>query len=344
MRIPYDEVVAVLSQVLTDVGFREDRARTAAELFADASRDGVASHGLNRFPGFLRMVQNGYVKPAAVPALVKAAGAVERWDGNSGPGMLNAAFCMTRAIEIAAEHTVGVVGLRNTNHWMRGANYGWLAAEAGCIGVCWTNTLPNLIPWGGTEPTVGNNPLVVAVPRPGGHVVLDMAMSQFSYGRLGTHVRTGEPLPVVGGEDSRGNPTTDAGAITDGGRLWPAGYWKGSGLALLLDLIAALVSGGKTTAEIGELATEHAVSQFFLALDPRRLDESGAGDAIAETAVAFAMRAADASDADAVRYPGQGTLARRCDSEEHGVIVDDNVWGGVTAALPGGGTCQTQRE
>jgi 3-dehydro-L-gulonate 2-dehydrogenase len=324
MRIPYDEIVAVLSAILRVNGFSEDRAVTAARLFADASRDGVASHGLNRFTGFVTMVRNGHVQPEATPTRVEQMGAVERWDGNLGPGMLNAHQSMTWAIELAREHTIGVVGLRNTNHWMRGANYGWQAAEAGCIGICWTNTEPNVAPWGGTRSAVGNNPLVIAVPRSAGHVVLDIAMSQFSYGRLGAHARSGEPLPVVGGVDASGEPTTDAKAIFDGGRVLPLGYWKGSGLALLLDLIAALVSGGKTTREIADLDPRQSESQVFVAIDLSHVNEAEFHNAVVDGAVQFVL---DAGEGEAApRYPGQGTLSRRRDSERNGVYVDDERW------------------
>jgi 3-dehydro-L-gulonate 2-dehydrogenase len=112
---------------------------------------------------------------------------------------------------------------------MRGGSYGWQAADAGMIGVCWTNTLPNLPPWGGTKPTLGNNPLVIAVPRNEGHVVLDMAMSQFSFGALETYRKCDEQLPVVGGFDGKGQLTSDAGEIEASGRPLPIGYWKAPG-------------------------------------------------------------------------------------------------------------------
>src|SRR5262245_20616180 len=142
------------------------RADLSARLFAEASRDGVASHGLCRFLRFLRMIDNGSVDVHADPVLVESFGALERWDGRRGPGNLNAWSSMTRAIQLARQHGIGCVALANTNHWMRGGAYGWQAAEAGVIGLCWTNTLPNLPPWGDTVPRVGNNPLVIAVPRP----------------------------------------------------------------------------------------------------------------------------------------------------------------------------------
>ena len=90
MRIPYNELLSVLLKILVNLGFEEHRARLCAELFADASRDGVYSHGLNRFPQFVRMIKSGIVVVNAEPQLVAAFGALERWDGNSGPGNLSA--------------------------------------------------------------------------------------------------------------------------------------------------------------------------------------------------------------------------------------------------------------
>ena len=109
---------------------------------------------------------------------------------------------MAAAIGLSRAHGIGCVALANTNHWMRGGTYGWQAADAGCVAICWTNTLPNLPPWGADMPRIGNNPLVIAVPRAAGHVVFDIAMSQFSYGALESYRKRGELLPVDGGFDA----------------------------------------------------------------------------------------------------------------------------------------------
>ncbi|HJU75786.1 MAG TPA: 3-dehydro-L-gulonate 2-dehydrogenase [Gemmatimonadaceae bacterium] len=250
MRVPYEELFETLRRVLEKTGFKTDRAGLCARLFADASRDGFASHGLNRFPRFMRTIRTGVVDVHASPVRVAGFGAWERWDGRLGPGNLNAHQCMDRALALAREHGMGCIALANTNHWMRGGSYGWQAADAGAIGVCWTNTLPNLPPWGVSNPRVGNNPLIIAVPRAGGHVVLDMAMSQFSMGALESYRLRGEPLPVPGGYDERGELTRDPAAIEASMRPLPIGFWKGSGLALVLDLAAAVLSGGAATYQI----------------------------------------------------------------------------------------------
>src|SRR5947208_17020726 len=182
MRVTYDHLRDVLSRALVRIGLTPDRAARCAACFADISRDGVYSHGLNRFPRFLATTENGVVDVAAEHERIGAWGAVERWDGRRGPGNLNAYSCMERAVALSREHGVGCVALANTNHWMPGGSYGWQAADAGAIGICWTNTLPNMPAWGGSTPAIGNNPLVIAVPRAAGHVVLDVAMAQVSVG------------------------------------------------------------------------------------------------------------------------------------------------------------------
>lgn len=209
MRVTYQELFDALLRALIRLGFEPDRAELCARLFADTDRDGVRTHGVNRFPRFVRMIRSGVVDVRARPLRVVSRGAFERWDGRGGPGNLNAHDSMARALELSREHGLGCVALGNTNHWMRGGSYGWQAAEAGAVGVCWTNTMPNMPPWGASEPRIGNNPLVIAVPRAGGHVVLDMAMSQFSYGALSSYRERGEQLPFAGGFDSDGHLTRD---------------------------------------------------------------------------------------------------------------------------------------
>jgi 3-dehydro-L-gulonate 2-dehydrogenase len=328
MRIPYPELHDVLQTILVDTGFAVDRAELCAQLFADASRDGVQSHGLNRFPRFIEMIKKGVVDIHATPELVGSRGSLEQWDGRRGAGNLNAHACMSRAISLARAQGVGCVALRNTNHWMRGGNYGWQAADAGMIGVCWTNTMPNLPPWASSEPVLGNNPLVIAVPRSNGHVVLDMAMSQFSYGALEACRQRGEQLPVIGGFDIAGELTREPGAIETSQRALPIGFWKGSGLALMLDLVASLLAGGASTHEIpADVLKETNLSQTFIAFAVPDYDFS---DALANRIVGSVLSATPAGN-ESVRYPGERTLEVRAENMEKGIPVDPGIWEKVRA-------------
>ena len=196
LRVPYTDLYEALKKSLLHLGLTEDRAALCARLFAETTCDGVYTHGLNRFPRFAAMVRNGTIDIHAEPTLTTSFGRIERWNGNRGLGNLNAHASMQRAITLARQNGIGGVALANTNHWMRGGTYGWQAADAGIFAICWTNTLANLPAWGAATPALGNNPLVIAIPRPSGaHVVLDMAMSQFSYGTLAaySHPRSTTP-------------------------------------------------------------------------------------------------------------------------------------------------------
>jgi 3-dehydro-L-gulonate 2-dehydrogenase len=326
LRVPYCELNSVLLCVLLKLGFVGERAALCARLFADASRDGVPSHGLNRFPQFVRMIQNKIVDVNAAPQLVSSFVSLERWDGKSGPGNLNAYQSMERAIALSREHGMGCVALANTNHWMRGGNYGWQAADAGVIGVCWTNTLANLPPWGASDPRVGNNPLIIAVPRPNGHVVLDMAMSQFAFGVLAAYRMRGEQLPVAGGFDANGQLTRDPAAIEASKRALPIGYWKGSGLALLLDFVATLLSGGKPTLQIAaDTERETGLSQVFIALDPSSLDPIGPPKDLLDQMIDH-FQSGPSDIGESVRYPGERVLKARAENLLKGIPVELPVW------------------
>jgi 3-dehydro-L-gulonate 2-dehydrogenase len=326
MRIPYEVLFDGLLRVLLKLAFERQRACLCARLFADASRDGVYSPGLNRFPQFVGMIRNGVIIVGAEPELVASFGSLERWDGKSGPGNLNAYRCMERAISLSREHGIGCVALANTNHWMRGGSYGWQAADAGVIGICWTNTLANLPPWGASDPRIGNNPVIIAVPRAQGHVVLDMALSQFSYGALASCRMRGEQLPVEGGFDAAGCLTRDPAAIEASKRPLPIGYWKGSGLALMLDMVGALLSGGCATHQIAtDTERETNLSQVFIAFSPPSVDEADTPVSLVDQIVEHLQSPPPAAGGH-VRYPGEHVLQTRKENLQKGIPVEPAIW------------------
>lgn len=330
-RVPFQTLQEQFYRVLASVGFTGERARLCARLFAENQRDGVYSHGLNRFPGFVEGLRNRDINFRAVPVRTENFGALERWNGNMGVGLVNAHFCMHRAMEIAEANGIGCVGLSNTNHWMRGGAYALLAAEAGYIGICWTNTTKLMPPWGATEKKVGNNPMAIAIPRAKGHILLDMAMSQYSNGKLEVLKLQGKQLPLPGGYDSDGNLTVEPGEILDSGRPLPIGYWKGSGLALVLDAMAAVVSGGQATHTIAQQGSEYAVSQVYIAIDAARLMGQAALDEMVEAIIADFHTATPLDENERVRYPGEGMLRTRHESLERGVVVDEAQWQALLA-------------
>jgi 3-dehydro-L-gulonate 2-dehydrogenase len=328
LRVPYTDLYTALIRATEHLGLRGERAALCARLFAETTRDGVYTHGLNRFPRFAEMVANSCIDVDAEPVHVAGDAALERWNGNLGPGNTNAHFIMDRTIALARQHGLGGVALANTNHWMRGGSYGWQAADAGLFAICWTNTLANLPAWGAASPTLGNNPLVIAVPgAEGRHIVLDMAMSQFSFGALSAYAARSAQLPVPGGYDENGNLTTDPAAIEASARALSIGYWKGSGLSLVLDMLAAMLSGGHAAHQIPRESTrESGVSQVFLAIDPSSFATRPDLDRIAAGILQSLRDATPIDPARPIRYPGEQTLHLREENLRLGVPIDPAVW------------------
>jgi 3-dehydro-L-gulonate 2-dehydrogenase len=323
MRVPFVKLQSEFKRTLLSLDFTEEKADKCATTFAENSRDGVYTHGLNRFPVFVDMVKKGLVKPDAEPAQVGGFGAIEQWDGNLGPGILNAGFCMDRAIDLAKMNGIGCVAIKNTNHWMRAGTYGWQAADAGMIGICFTNTIANLPPWGGIDPRLGNNPLVIAVPREGGNVVLDMAISQYSVGKLQQYKMNNEQLPLPGGYDKEGKLSTDPTVIMESKRALPIGFWKGSGLSLMLDLLVSILSQGNSTAKITQSEKESGVSQVFICIKPQ---DNKYTTNIIEEIINYTKSSRPEKEGGIISYPGENTLKTREKSLAEGVLVDEKIW------------------
>ena len=326
IRIPYGKLKSEFIRVLLKIGFSEPRAEKCAEIFTMNSLDGVNSHGINRFPRFVNNVIEGHVKPDAVPILQHKFGSLEQWDGNLGPGPLNAAFATDRAMAIASDNGIGLVSLANTNHWMRGGTYGWQAAGKGFVCICWTNTCQNMPAWGAADPRIGNNPFVIGVPYQEEAIVLDFAMSQYSYGKLEAFSKEGRTLPLPGGFDKHGILTSVPGEILESWRVLPAGYWKGAGMSLLLDILATILSGGLSTHQIQSCSSEYSVSQVFIAIDIKKLYNFPAIENSIHQIIEDLHKSMPLDPADKIRYPGENIPQLRRENLKNGIPVDNAVW------------------
>lgn len=332
--IPFDQIQKTLAASLDKAGFDDTRAARLADVFARNSLEGVYSHGVNRFPRFLKNVQEGVVNKDAAHECIAALGGMEVWDGHFGPGPLIAEDAMDRAIALSRTHGIACVSVRNGNHWMRPGRYGWQAARAGVAGILFTNTMANMPAWGAADAHLGNNPIVLAVPREKGHVVVDMAMSQFAYGKLEVAALSGEMLPIDGGFDAEGELTRDPKAILGTRRILPTGYWKGSAMSIALDLLAAALSMGRTVSAISrDPRAERGLSQVFIAIDFRGLLPAGEVDALLDAAIDDIKSSKPAQGGAPIRYPGeymQRTVERNL---AQGVPINEETWRAIEAYL-----------
>ncbi|HBY1753438.1 3-dehydro-L-gulonate 2-dehydrogenase [Klebsiella pneumoniae] len=325
MKVTFSQLKEAFNQVLLKRGVAAETAEACADMFARTTESGVYSHGVNRFPRFIQQLDNGDIIPEAKPQRITSLGAIEQWDAQRSIGNLTAKKMMDRAIELASDHGIGLVALRNANHWMRGGSYGWQAAEKGYIGICWTNSIAVMPPWGAKECRIGTNPSTPIT-------MVDMSMSMFSYGMLEVNRLAGRQLPVDGGFDDEGNLTKEPGVIEKNRRILPMGYWKGSGLSIVLDMIATLLSNGSSVAEVTqENSDEYGVSQIFIAIEVDKLIDGATRDAKLQRIMDFITSAERADENVAIRLPGHEFTRLLEENRRNGITVDDSVWAKIQA-------------
>jgi len=325
VNVKFEELLSIFNSILLQNGFSKSDSNECAEIFAENTLVGVSSHGVNRFPGFIEYVKSGYINPGAKPSKENSFNALEQWNGNLGPGPLNAKQMSERAIKLSKEFGIGCIALRNTNHWMRPGYYAWEAAEKGFVFICWTNTIPIMPPWGAKEPTIGNNPIVFGVPRAEGNIVLDMALAQYSYGKLANYSREHKELEYYGGYDKDGNLSKNARDIYSSLRPLPIGYRKGYGLALLLDLIVTILSGGNSTFNLSKSDIDTAQSQIYIAIDPNKFSSKVIIEKSVEEIIKYYL-SAEKSDDEKISYPGERILQRRTKNLKNGIEINKKIW------------------
>jgi len=326
IKISPEEIQSEFYKILLKYGFKKRKALQCSEIFTQNSVDGVYTHGVNRFPKFVQYIKDGWINVNAVPSLKSSVGAIEQWDGNLGPGILNALHATDRCMKLAQKNGIGCVALSNTNHWMRGGFYGRKAAKKGFVFIAWTNTIANMPAWNAIDNRLGNNPLVIALPYKDDVIALDMAMSQFSFGAMELKALKNERLQVFGGYNKKGKLTNDPSEIIESKRPLPIGYWKGAGLALLLDILAAVLAGGLSTYEISRQKAECAVSQVFICIDLKKLNNYSLIASTVNNIINDYLQSSPVNKKEKIIYPGERTSANRKKNLQDGIPVLKSIW------------------
>jgi 3-dehydro-L-gulonate 2-dehydrogenase len=236
-----------------------------------------------------------------------------------------------RAMELATQFGMGCVALAFTNHWMRAGAYARHATSRGFAFMAWSNTIKNTPPWGATDPRLGNNPMTIGIPNENTPIVVDIAMSQYSYGALENYKIQNKSLPVSGGYDSTGKLTNKAEDIIESRRTLPIGYWKGSGLSLLLDMLGVVLSGGLSVAEVSKQNEEKNLTQIFIAFDLKSLHNFSSIQRALNGIIEDLKLATPEQEGSSIRYPGENIHAIREKNILDGIEVNRKKWDEILA-------------
>ena len=327
IHVQYEEAVRQMTRGLERYLNPQD-AKRFAEIFAGNSLDGVYSHGMNRYPRYLADMESGLCDAKVTQAeRVSGLGGLEVWDAHFGVGPLIAQQMAERAIELAKTHGIACVALRNNSHWLRAGRYGLMMADAGMMGLCMTNTCMNLVAYGAKEPSTGNNPITIAIPRKAGSLVMDMAVSQYAFGKLEIMAQEGGMLDTPCGYDTEGNLTCDPKKIVESGLMTPMALWKGSALSIMIDLMVSMLSLGRTSLEIGTPADgEKGMSQMFVCMNPAAVVDMDKAEEQMEKSIAFLNALEPKDGVHGVHAPGENLKRTRARNMERGIPVTEDTW------------------
>ncbi len=327
---------ATVSAVFSALGFDpSDSAKIAAAL-VEADLRGVSSHGIMLVPMYVERLNAGGVTRERELDMLYDAGAALVVDARGGMGQLSSPQAMGHAIERAGRYGIGLVSVRNAHHFGAASRWAMQAGEAGCVGVAMSNTTPLMPAPGGAERIVGNNPLAIAVPTSAGvEIVLDMALSAVALGKIRMAASAGRPIPDTWATDSSGTPTTDAEEAVLG-MLLPAAGHKGFGLALMIDVLTGVLSGGGWGDQVRPLYREpdrpNDCAHLFLAIDPEML---GGVENFRRRSSGLAARVRSSATAPGVNrlyLPGEIEAERAAHQRRHGVLIERSGLDGLLAA------------
>jgi LDH2 family malate/lactate/ureidoglycolate dehydrogenase len=298
-----------------------------AALMTEAELHGVPSHGLLMLPRLIAGVRAGRARLDPRLRVVRDTAATCVIDGDRGPGRYVGVQGMRAAIERAGRFGIGACLVTEATHWGRAHAYACVAADAGLIGLCTTNAIPNMLAPGSARPLLGNNPLAIAAPRGRGRdpIVLDIAMSQAALGRVATAQREGQVVPLGWGLDADASPTNDPAAILASQNLLPMGGHKGAGLAVMMELLTGALGGSLLSHEVVEADSsglDAGTSKLFLAIDIGAFGDPARFEARVDDLVSYVRKGAAGPDA---LLPGERGWRTRAEYERDGIPVHPGV-------------------
>lgn len=252
-----DELQRFVSSIFKTYGLTEQDANRTAECLVEADLRGVASHGVARIPIYTERLRRGLVNPRPALTVEAITPVAARLDGDNGLGFIVATRAMKEAIERARGFGLGFVLIHHSTHFGMAASYLLQAVEAGFSAFVFTNASPAMPVWGGCTPFLGTSPFAFAAPGGERHpgIVLDMATSVVARGKIRRAVQKGEPIPAGWALDGQGRPTTNASEAYSG-LILPLGGPKGSGLSLMMEVLAGVMSGAAFGGEVRNQYTD----------------------------------------------------------------------------------------
>jgi LDH2 family malate/lactate/ureidoglycolate dehydrogenase len=310
-------------------------ARVATSLVA-ANLRGVDTHGIQLLVFYLQRLEQGDIDPSAEGRVVSESGGCLLYDGENGLGQVVSDICCGHAARLAKQHGVSLVTARESNHFGCAAFWAQRISDEGLIGIVMCNAPAGVPPWQGREGRVGTNPISMSVPGNGGKPwLLDMATTTVAAGKIFKAFLSGEPaIPAGWAMDSSGAPTTDTRAAYEG-LLTPLGGYKGSGLALMVEILCGVLSGDGMSTQVGGIRTagrRGRTGQIFMGIDVARFMPLEQFQDRMRWLIENVKSAAPAAGYDEVLVAGEPEWRAEEARRHEGIPIAEGLWERLSAA------------
>ena len=317
-------------------------AATEVDIVADhlieANLRGHDSHGVGMLVAYVKDFESGTLRPNQAPEVISDTGTISVWDAHAGYGQVVARQAVEWAIGAARTHGVAVNGLRNAHHIGRVGTYGEIAARAGMVSLHFVNVAsgpPPVAPYRGKEGRFLTNPVCIAIPGTNLNepILLDFATSRVAMGKVRVAHNAGKPMLDGALLDHDGNPSTDPGVMYSDQRgvVLPFGEHKGSGLALICEILAGAIVGSPTVQSMTPPERGIINGMLSIVIDPQRLNNRDSMMAEIDAMIAWVKSAAPADPDMPVLVAGDPERATRAARMANGIEVDATTWGQLAA-------------
>lgn len=322
MKLSVEEATLLATRALKRAGASRAMAQATAEALVAAEAEGLAGHGLSRVALYCAHLREGRADGKARPKVVKKKGATCLVDASGGLAYLATALAVKEAVKRAKRYGVAFSGVTNSHHFGAAGFHLEPVAQAGLVGLAFTNSPSAINAWGGKKAFFGTNPVAAIFPRrDAGPVVVDLSLTEVVRGKIMLYAKEGKPIPLGWAVDRDGNPTTDAKAALTGS-LTPIGGAKGAALALVVEVLCVALTGAAFSYENDsyfEAGNHPRIGHAFIAIDPDAL--AGAGVYSSRLEEMITRMLAD----EGVRLPGARRQQAATKARAEGIDIPDNI-------------------
>lgn len=332
-RIDAEALERFITQLYLAAGTSQQDAELLGRIAVGTDLRGAYSHGCALVPMYVGLMLDGKIDPRGMPTITRDSGAALSVDGANSLGHIGLTFATERAIERATETGIAAVALGGSNHCGAMWSYALQGEGRDSIVLATTNGLPTMAWYGGLDRILSINPVGILIPAGQERsVVIDTSFGGAARGKVVVHKQKGLPLPEGWAYDANGEPTIDPDAAL-GGLIQPAGGYKGTSMALLMGVLASLLSGGAYGTELGDFEsgpTPGRDAQFVMALNIGAFEDPARFKSRMDGVIREIKASRPAPGIDRVRLPGERAAETAERYREEGVPMTDATRAGLS--------------